>query len=116
MLSLEPPKHDALEWNKWDETITDMLNCKSVLVFPNLSQMKKESEMKKIAEREVKLRKRLQSREAWNRQAQIILEKQTHSMQQKVLHGKGKFGGSIIGEVLKHIPNYHGCNTITRGE
>lgn len=120
MISLEPPKkgndEDNYEWVQWDKSVNEIMKRKVNRSFPSLAQMKKDNEMKKMAQKDLKRKKTAASREAWARQAQVIMQKQTKSMQEKVLQGKGKFGDSIEGEVIGSIENYYGCNSIHTGK
>lgn len=110
MITLEPNKKDMAEWGRWDKTITEIMSRKPNLTFPNLTQMKKEQEMKRHNEIDPSRRSRLKSRESYSRQAQRVMERQTHNMQKKILEGKCKFGGSVVGEVIGTVEKYRGSS------
>jgi hypothetical protein len=115
LLNLEPPLDEPSNHEEWVENVHDILSSNHRLEFPKFSRMQKQHEIKHLLQRQTKSRERLRSREDWTRRAARILAKETQNLQKKVLAGKSSFGGSITGEELKTIENYHGCNTYDRG-
>lgn len=111
MITLEPNKSDAQEWQRWEKALDNVIHRPTNLNFPNLSRMKKEHEMKKLSQLEATRRSKMASRDAAALQAQRVMAKQAQNMQKKIIEGKCKFGSSIEGEQIGVVSHYKGTNT-----
>lgn len=115
VLNLEPNPDEKAQVKLWHQAVNEVLEQRPDMNFPTMRQIKREHDMKELANRENKSKKHNASKTDWNKKMNQAIEKQTENLQKMVLDKEGKFGGSVKGETLKTIQNYNGCNTIFKG-
>jgi len=107
LLNLEPPEDEPENRDKWRAKVQSVLNTHEKYQFPSLRKMQQDFEYQKLVRQQSRIRK-YGTDDEMNQRANAILAKQTENMKKQVLEGRGKFGSSIKGEVLRVIPNYRG--------
>ena len=117
-LILEPPKNERAEREEWRLKVTELIERKEQLPFPNLEEIEEQLDKKE------QQRLRLQSRQDENkrRKPKPFLTDEEKLEQVKRIELKRRidpnckfFGPSQEGEPIRTIENYAGCNTIYAG-
>lgn len=107
LLNLQPPDDEPENYKKWQDKVHTALSTHEEFQFPSLNKMQQEFVHHKLMRQQSRIRK-YGTDDEMNQRANAILAKQTENMKKKVLEGRGKFGSSIKGEVLRVVPNYRG--------